>query len=103
MYDNPFNETTETVDVTNNKIIEIWNESQGRRNNTYTTGWIIPETDMKEHLKQLKKKLGCNGSIKEIDTSEGRKTTMHLQGSWVDQVTNYIKSIDSSYTFVYKN
>jgi translation initiation factor 1 (eIF-1/SUI1) len=86
---NPFDEIeNNTIDQpvdqnTGTNIIYIWVQKLGSKSNTYVSGWTISDDDIKTHLKTIKKKNGCNGSIKcmivdGIDTVEQR--VMHLQG-----------------------
>jgi len=68
---NPFNNITTN---TNNILIEqnsitIWKETLKRKNNTFISGWNISEDELKNHLKYIKKKIGCNGTIKKIKKS----------------------------------
>ena len=90
---NPFEEINED-DLTEIKLIEIWVEINGRKKNTYVAGWNLSETDLKEHIKIIKKKNGCNGTLKEImingDKSESIKV-IQLQGEHVDYLKSYLK------------
>ena len=74
-FDNDFQET-------NNNIIEIWVETYGRKKNTYISGWNVDLTNLKQHLTFIKKKNGCNGSIK--------NNVLHLQGDHIDFMTKYL-------------
>ena len=97
---NPFEENEEN-DVTEIKLIEIWVEVNGRKKNTYVAGWYLPETEIKEHIKIIKKKIGCNGTLKEIIV-DGNKSdiikVIQLQGEHVDYLKSYLKeqNIDES-------
>ena len=85
---NPFNELEElTMTNTNNKI-EIWVESYGRKKITYISGWDLPDKDIREHIKIIKKRHGCNGSIK--------NKIIQFQGNISDYVKIYLidKGID---------
>lgn len=72
-------------------IIEIWTEERGRQSNTYVSGWNISDTELKEHLKIIKKKKGCNGSVKEVIRGVGKVKVMHLQGKLKDYIFEYLK------------
>ena len=89
-----------------NKII-IWTQENGRKKNTYISGWNIEESLLKEHLKIIKKKKGCNGTIKNMldDTTynissksiiKNNKNSssvkiLHFQGDQCDFVCNYLQ------------
>jgi len=83
---NPFTSNeTDNFDFqeTNNNLIEIWVEANGRKKNTYLSGWKLELTKLKEHLTFIKKKNGCNGSIK-------NNNTLHLQGDHIEYITKYL-------------
>ena len=92
---NPFEDIL-TNDNTNTKqtLIEIWVEANGRKKNTYVSGWDIPEEQLKEHLKTIKKKNGCNGTIKEIsnETSAQLLKVLQLQGDHSEYINEYLVS-----------
>jgi translation initiation factor 1 (eIF-1/SUI1) len=76
--------------VTNN--VTIWVEANGSKKNTYVSGWNISETQLKDHLKVIKKKNGCNGSIKSLpnESNNGFVTIIQLQGDHIDFVKDYL-------------
>jgi translation initiation factor 1 (eIF-1/SUI1) len=82
---NPFSTTKETNDEfkVDSSLIEIWVETNGRKKNTYVSGWNINLNILKEHLTFIKKKNGCNGSIK-------NNNTLHLQGDHIEFMTKYL-------------
>lgn len=82
--DNDFNEV---------KII-IFSERNGRKTNTYIVDWDIEKEEIKQHLKNLKKKHGCNGSIKTKMFHGENKDVLHLQGEWRYKVKDYLMSLD---------
>lgn len=92
---NPFEDIL-TNDNTNTKqtLIEIWVEANGRKKNTYVSGWDIPEEQLKEHLKTIKKKNGCNGTIKEIPNETGTQLikVLQLQGDHSEYINEYLVS-----------
>lgn len=76
-------------DSNSSNIIEIWIEERGRKSDTYISGWNIEEDTLKSHLKIIKKKRGCNGSIKKINSDN----IMQLQGNVKDFIISYLKEI----------
>jgi translation initiation factor 1 (eIF-1/SUI1) len=84
---NPF-ENSNNTDTINNNIIEIWVETNGRRKNTYISGLSYTKKEMKEHLSNLKKKHGCNGSIKDLTEI---KDVLHLQGDHIYNIISYFE------------
>jgi len=83
---NPFDEINEIN--TKSNLIEIWVESYGRKKNTFISGWDIPKKDIKNHIKIIKKRNGCNGSVK--------NNIIQFQGNITDYVKQYLieKDID---------
>lgn len=61
---NPFNELEELIEINTNNKIEIWVESYGRKKITFISGWDLPVNDIRKHIKIIKKRHGCNGSLK---------------------------------------
>ena len=89
---NPFEDIDNSTNTTTSlKPIYIWVEKMGRKHNTYVSGWNIADNEIKEHLKNFKKKNGCNGSIKEM-LIEGNslERVMQLQGYHADCVNQFI-------------
>ncbi len=80
---NPFEEIEINTVNLNNIHIEIWIETMGRKKNTYISGWSIDPEELKNHLKNIKKKNGCNGSIK-------NNNILQLQGDHIEYITEYI-------------
>ena len=76
-----------------NKII-IFSERNGRKTNTYIVDWDIDKNEKKQHLKNLKKKYGCNGSIKIKKYQGDDKEVLHLQGEFKNEIKNYLLSND---------
>jgi translation initiation factor 1 (eIF-1/SUI1) len=91
---NPFEEQEENNTNTKVSNVEIWLEINGKRKNTYISGLPYDEDVLKEHLKNLKKKHGCNGSYKELSVEGQIKEVLQLQGDHIDNVQSYLKSIN---------
>jgi translation initiation factor 1 (eIF-1/SUI1) len=88
-----FNEFNDFNTDLNNSNIIIFSEQNGRKKNTYVIGWNISKENMKEHLKILKRKHGCNGSIKVKNFQGEEYIAMHLQGEWKDEVKLYLENL----------
>ena len=97
----PFESSGQVHSVLEKKqtFIEIWREDLGRKKNTYVSGWNITDSEIKEHIKIIKKKNGCNGTLKEIqspgsnpDDIDGSKKikVIHLQGDFLDFMKSYL-------------
>jgi translation initiation factor 1 (eIF-1/SUI1) len=98
---NPFidEETQNDTNELQNSEINIWIITNGRKKNTYISGWLIPDTEIKEHLKIIKKKNGCNGTLKtleDLDTDKDIKETkvVQLQGDHVQFMVEYLIAND---------
>lgn len=77
-----------------NKLI-IYTEKRGRKTNTFLAGWDISKDELKQHLKNLKVKHGCNGSIKKTTISGVEyDNVLHLQGHQTENVQVYLKQLD---------
>lgn len=77
--DNPFEIESSSLENFDDESLLISVERQGRKQNTFISGWQIPEAELKTHLKNLKKSLGCNGSIKTHKINGEDTTVLHLQ------------------------
>lgn len=66
-------------------------ERRGRKTNTYIVGWKLEQTVIKEHLQKMKKKFGCNGSIKTITYDNEEVEVLHLQGEHTPKILEYLK------------
>jgi translation initiation factor 1 (eIF-1/SUI1) len=87
-----FEEQTENNIIEDNKI-EVWVECRGRKSDTYIHGLKMTDTQLKEHLKIIKKSMGCNGSIKELVNDSITKKVFHLQGNHKDYLVNYLLNL----------
>lgn len=78
-------------DLLNTSVIDIWVEVNGRKKNTYIHGWELELSELKDHLRTIKKKKGCNGTIKNITNEEyGTVSVLQLQGNHAEYVKTYI-------------
>ena len=89
----PFEQENESNQVLSNPII-VWTETNGKRINTYITGLPFDDNKMKEHLTNLKKKHGCNGSYKEKEVDGVSIMALQLQGGHIDDIIEYFKKYD---------
>jgi translation initiation factor 1 (eIF-1/SUI1) len=94
---NPFedeiNNLENNIGVNQHEIkIEIWVEKCGRKKNTFISGWNIDDITIKDHLRHIKKKKGCNGTVKKINIDTLEKTVVLLQGDHTDYMHNYLIS-----------
>jgi translation initiation factor 1 (eIF-1/SUI1) len=87
--DNDDNEINEKISNNNNKIF-IRFQQNGRKKNSYVTGWMLDISDQKKHLKILKNKLACSGSCKVKNIDGESKIVLHLQGDHVDFLKKYL-------------
>ena len=103
--ENPFDTDTNTTDtkesIANNTFskIEMNIITNGRKSNTYITNWNISKDELNTHLKIIKNKLGCNGSVKEkkkVD-SDGNIISitieMQLQGNHKKSMIEYFTKL----------
>lgn len=94
---NPFEENN--INFTNNILIndiniEIWIETFGRKKNTYISGWNIPNNEIKEYLKIIKKKNGCNGTIKKYLKDNIEIDIIMLQGDHIQFMTKFLNDLN---------
>ena len=93
---NPFEDeigqTNVLTQLETNEIV-VWKENRGRKTNTYVSGWNTDKDQLKEYLKEFKKKNGCNGSLKTVE----EKQVLHFQGDKVIDIIEFMvsKGIDS--------
>lgn len=81
---NPFEENDEPENVDEEINIELWLEQFGRKKNTYISGWKFSD----DEFKNIKKKNGCNGSMK-IDSTSGKHITQ-FQGDLISYLYNLL-------------
>ena len=74
----------ELIDMSHTKYnIEIWIEKFGRKKNTLISGWGVELSELKKHINNIKKKKGCNGTIR-------KDGTFLLQGDHVNYMYDYL-------------
>ena len=87
---NPFELEQEEVIIVP-KNIEIWVETAGRKKNTYISGLTYSSDELKTHLKNLRKKLACNGSLQTKEDSN--QTMLHFQGDHSVHIKEYFTEL----------
>lgn len=87
----PFN-TSNEITFDEDNIVTLTIESRGRKSNCYITGLPFEKDVLKEHLKTLKKKFGCNGSVKNFTVDNVEMLAIHLQGQHRDKIIEYFES-----------
>jgi len=100
---NPFEDYTNNSNTdAGEKPIYIWVEQSGRKHNTYISGWDIDDATIKEHLKTIKKKNGCNGSIKDMEVNgDSIERVMQLQGDHAEYVKTFISKTGIDVSRIY--
>jgi translation initiation factor 1 (eIF-1/SUI1) len=88
---NPFNEITNNNIIEKEQHIEIWVESIGKKRCTFISGLELSDDIMKEHLKNIKRNIGCNGTIK--NNGPDKIKVLMLQGNQIDYINKYICDI----------
>ncbi len=88
----PFNIKKEELTFDEDNKIILWKDKKGRKTNTYFSGWNLENFELKNNLKKLKKTLGCNGSLKKINTDDKNKEEfiVHLQGDKELEIISYL-------------
>lgn len=93
----PFDDINETTKsetfLKDNNDIEIWIENRGRKTDTYMSGLPYDDITLKEHVKIIKKKKGCNGTIKFIEKENEKIKVLHLQGNQKNMLLEYFTNI----------
>jgi translation initiation factor 1 (eIF-1/SUI1) len=101
---NPFEDyTNNSTTNTTARSINIWVTQNGRKHNTYVSGWDIEDELIKEHHKTMKKFKGCNGSIKNMEVDGGSvERVIQLQGDHADYIKKFISDtgIDASLIYI---
>lgn len=91
---NPFEDIQTNTNTNKETLIEIWVEANGRKKNTFISGWNIPEKEIKEHIRIIKKKNGCNGTFKDIpnESKDELLKVIQLQGDHSEYINQYLIS-----------
>jgi translation initiation factor 1 (eIF-1/SUI1) len=84
----PFDTTQENNQTLFSNEIIIWIETHGKKKNTFIKGLQFDESALKDHLKNIKKKHGCNGSMKD--------NILQFQGDHINNIKVYFNSIGIS-------
>lgn len=73
--------------------ITIWTRKVKKTINTYMSGWDIDKETLKGYHSSLKKKWGCNGSLKNnyLFNSEEKGIIFHLSRDCVDELVEFLK------------
>ena len=89
---NPFEEIETQEIVKETMKIEIWVAENGRKKNTFISGWNLQDVELIKHLKDLKKKCNCNGAIKELDNviTDTKTKVVLLQGDHREKIKNHL-------------
>lgn len=89
---NPFQNINVESTENNQSDITIWVETNGRKKNTYVSGWNLSDDKLKEHLTFIKKKNGCNGTIKFVTTVDNDEPvkSLQLQGNHSEYLFKYL-------------
>ena len=77
-------------------FIYVGNETNRRKKNTYISGWILPLEELKEHIKNIKKKNGCNGTIKKYINDNKEIDVLLFQGDHIIFIVKYLRELDIS-------
>ena len=94
---NPFEENIINSNNLKNEIcIDIWVETFGRKKNTYISGWMLSKLDIKEHLKNIKKQNGCNGTLKKYLKDNTEIDVLMLQGNHIQYMVKYLNDLNIS-------
>ncbi len=78
-----------TQELAKKKVIVLINQT-GKRKNTYIIYWNISDEEKKKHIKVLKNKCACGGSVKDIEYDNVQENVLHLQGSHEETVKMHL-------------
>ena len=95
-----------TDEVESPQNILIWTKKVRKSINIFMHGWNLEKSELAAHHKHMKKKLGCNGSLKknqvfgrvydnsgkvDLETKKNVKDMVfHLQSGRVDELIKYL-------------
>ena len=83
-----FGDTNTEKKFTKLELVIKVDKRNARKNITYLTGWELEIDDLKAHMKNIKKKYGCNGSVKK----KVNKIIFLLQGDKSKELIEYLKT-----------
>ena len=87
-FDNNF-EDEEVVFETQKIVIRV-DKRNARKSVSYVEGWNLDLVELKNHLKILKNKLGCNGSVKMKKINGNDTIVFQLQGDKRKELIDYL-------------
>lgn len=87
-FDETFN--NEEVSFEEEKIIIRIDKRNARKSISYVEGWNLEIKELKTHLKTLKKKLGCNGTVQVKKINNIDTIIFLLQGDKRYELINYL-------------
>jgi translation initiation factor 1 (eIF-1/SUI1) len=92
---NPFENIENNKTNISTNTITIWVETYGKKKNTYIQGLHFSNDQMKDILKTIKKKNGCNGCIKTVPSinKNTMETQLQFQGEHVEYLISYLKTL----------
>lgn len=79
-----------TMEFTEHKIVIRVDKRNARKSITYLEGWNLDINELKIHLKNLKNKLGCNGSVKKKTIDGNEVIVFQLQGDKKMDLAKYL-------------
>lgn len=85
-FENIFN--NDEITFNDEKIIIRIDKRNARKSISYIEGWNLEFNELKEHLKKLKIKLGCNGSVKNKKATN--TVVFQLQGDKREELIEYL-------------
>lgn len=88
------NENEINFDISNTKVVIRIDKRNARKSITYLEGWEVEFNILKEHLKILKTKLGCNGSVKRKLIDNSSRVVFQLQGDKRNELLSYLVEND---------
>lgn len=88
-FDN-FNEEETTFSCESKNVIIRIDKRNARKSISYVEEWNLDLSELKEHLKNLKNKLGCNGSVKKKMIDGKSVIVFQLQGDKRKELKSYL-------------
>lgn len=81
----------EQMTFENRKITIRVDKRNARKSISYVEGWSLDLSELKNHLKILKSKLGCNGSVKSKKINGEDTIVFQLQGDKRNELVDYLE------------